>query len=152
MKSNVLMVRDEVLVEASGEQVLRVLKDLNCMAQYEPKVDFLRVTPKLRAGGTYTARGHFAGLPWQGRFSYEIRPHGFHSEMVAGPPGVQVSGGFVVRSDKRDRSRIIHYEQYQLSWWLWPFVFPLRLYLKQAIRNELRAVAQLIQRGAKQAR
>jgi hypothetical protein len=144
------MIRDEVLVEAPPEQALAVIKDLNCLAQYEPKVDSLRVTQKMRTGGTYTARGRFAGLPWQGRFSYEMRPHGFHSEMIAGPPGVRVSGGFVVCSDMPDLSHVIHYEHYQLSWWLWPFVLPLRLYLKQAIKNELHVVAQLIQRAAKQ--
>ena len=150
MMSNEVVITENIFIDVPLEQALAVIQDLNWLARYEPKVDYVCVTPKAKTGGTYTARGRFAGLPWQGRFSYKIRPQGFHSEMISGPPGVQVSGGFVVRSEAQYRCRVMHYERYQLSWWLWPLVFLLRLYLKRAMKNELCAVEQLIQRAARQ--
>lgn len=146
----VVVIKDTILIDALPERALAVIKDLNWLAHYEPKVDSVHVKATTPAGGTYTARGRFAGLPWRGRFSYEIRPHGFHSEMTSGPSGVQVSGGFVVRSHEQYCCRVMHYECYQVSWWLWPLVFLLRLYLIRAMKNELHAVAKLIQRSEKQ--
>ncbi|MCW5968655.1 MAG: hypothetical protein KIT57_09085 [Blastocatellales bacterium] len=143
------MITDDILVDALPKHAVAVIKDLKWLAHYEPKVDSVRIEPKTQMCGSYTACGRFAGLPWRGSFSYEMRPHGFHSKMISGPWGVQVSGGFVVRSNEQCRCRVIHYERYQLSWWLWPLVFLLRLYLKRAMKDELCAVAKLIQQAEK---
>jgi hypothetical protein len=148
LMSSVILITDNISLEVPVEQALAVIQDLNRLAQYEPKVEAVYIRPKANTDGTYTARGHFAGLLWRGRFSYQLRPQGFHSEMISGPPGVQVSGGFVVRSEEQYRCCVTHYERYQLSWWLWPFAFLLRLYLMQAMKDELRTLAQLIQVGA----
>ena len=135
----------KIAVEASAENALAVLWDIKSIACYEPKVDSALVTPGTQKQGTYFARGHFAGLPWSGTFTYELNHHGFYSEMKRGAFGVKVQGGFVVTSESLDKCLITHYERYEFPYWLAPLSLIVRLYLHRAMKKELSNLAQLIQ-------
>ncbi len=117
-----ISVSGRVSVPVPAEHVVAFLWDLGSLARYEPKVDAVKVRPVTEKTGTYAAQGRFAGLPWGGRFSYALNPHGFHSEMIRGPRGMRVQGGFVVKSEGADVCLITHYERYQFPRWLFPLM------------------------------
>jgi len=84
-------------------------------------------------------------MRWRGKFSYEINNRGFHSEMLQGPSGVRVKGGFVVQAEGSHRCQITHYENYRLPHWMSPLTLLIRLYLFLAMKKELRDLADVIQ-------
>ena len=148
MLTKEIAVTGRVSLNLPAGAALAVLWDLANLEQYEPKVDAVRVTPAGDKRGTYVSTGRFAGIPWEGRFSYELNGNGFRSEMIQGPPGMKVKGGFAVKAQGPDRAMIIHYEYYQFPRWLAPLALPLRLYLCRAMKKELRNVADLIGRNS----
>jgi hypothetical protein len=90
-------------------------------------------------------RGRFAGVPWTGRFEYELDDRGFHSRTADVPrEEATVEGGFVVTPLGADHSTVIHYEQYVLAPWLAPFATLVHWYLRWSMRRELRALRRLI--------
>ena len=134
----------KVRIGSSREKALAVLWDLSNLARYEPKVNSVRVRPEQEQEGTYCSRGLFAGLPWEALFSYRLKKNGFHSEMMCGPPGVEVSGGFVVSPGPSEGCFITHYETYRFPPWLAPMMPLVRLYLAGAMKRELRNLAKFI--------
>jgi len=144
MKGCRVSVIGKVGVGLPAENVLAALWEISNLGDYEPKVDFVRVMPETEMKGRYSAAGRFAGIRWSGRFFYKLNRRGFHSEMVEGPPGVGVYGGFVVKPEGPDRCAITHYERYQFPRWLLPLTVPLRVYLSWTIRKELRNLVKVI--------
>lgn len=136
----------KIAVAVSAEQALAVLWAIKFIECYEPKVDAVFVLPATQNKGTYFARGHFAGIPWSGTFTYELNQHGFYSEMKRGVFGVKVQGGFVVTAASLGQCLITHYERYEFPAWLSPFSLFVRFYLHRAMKQELSNLAQLIQR------
>jgi hypothetical protein len=135
----------KISVGVRAEQALAVLWDIQNLKLYEPKADSAQVEPETKTNGIYTVQGRFAGMRWRGKFSYEINDRGFHSELVKGPSGVRVNGGFVVQAEDSHRCQITHYENYQLPYWMSPLVLLFRLYLFFAMKKELRDLAAIIQ-------
>jgi hypothetical protein len=83
----------KVLISASRESVRQYLRDLENMAEYEPKVEKVEVTYPDDETGLAEVSGKFVGLPWKGAFKMEFtRDGGFRSEMVRGPLKKMVSG------------------------------------------------------------
>ncbi|MGH7598819.1 MAG: hypothetical protein ACREOI_20895 [bacterium] len=140
---------DSIALKLPAEEALAVLWDIQALELYEPKVDSARVKPETEKKGTYSVTGRFAGKLWRGEFSYELNDHGFHSEMIQGPQGIKVNGGFVVKAEHRDRCRITHYEHYEFPHWMSPLALLARLYLYWAMKKELREVAKLIHSKSK---
>jgi hypothetical protein len=141
---NKVTVTDSITLDLPAERALAVLWDVNNLSLYEPKVDAIRVKPQTEGRGTYAVRGRFVGLPWRGVFSYALNPRGFRSELLKGPSGVRVNGGFVVSSRRPGQCLVTHYERYQFSSWVSVLVPLLRPYLTWAIRKELRGLAAII--------
>jgi hypothetical protein len=139
-----MTVTDSIPLGLPAEQALAILWDVKNLRLYEPKVDAMRVEPETEGRGTYAVRGRFAGLPWRGIFSYVLNPRGFHSELLEGPSGVRMNGGFVVTSGRADQCLITHYERYQFTSWLALLAPLIRLYLTWAIKKELRGLAGVI--------
>ena len=134
----------KIAVEVSAEKALALLWDIKSIECYEPKVDSASVIPGTENKRTYFASGHFAGIPWSGAFTYELKHHGFSSEMKRGAFGVKVQGGFVVTSESLDKCLITHYERYEFPYWLSPLSLFVGLYLHRAMKKELGNLAQLI--------
>ncbi|MGH7494543.1 MAG: SRPBCC family protein [bacterium] len=139
-----ISVTDSIALDLPAEDALAVLWDIQTLKLYDPKVDSAWVKPETEKKGTYSVTGRFAGKLWRGEFSYELNDHGFHSEMIQGPQGIKVNGGFVVKAEHRDRCRITHYEHYKFPYWMSPLALLARLYLYWAMKKELRDLAQII--------
>lgn len=142
--TNKVTVTDSITLELPAEQALGVLWEVENLGLYEPKVDAIQVEPETKERGTYAVKGRFAGFPWRGKFSYVLNPRGFHSELLSGPPGIRVNGGFVVTSKRSGQCLITHYERYQFSSWLALLAPLIRFYLIRAIKKELRGLAGII--------
>jgi hypothetical protein len=145
MKSNHrVSVTGSVALGLPAQRAVAFLHDIRHIAGYEPKVSSVRVTAETATKGSYRAAGRFAGLSWRGEFSYELTPRGFHSELVSGPPGVEVRGGFFVRAERCGGCVVTHYESYRCARWLAPLKPLLRRYLVRAMKEELRKLAEMI--------
>ncbi len=134
-------------VDLPDEKALAIIRDIQLIDLYEPKIDSARIKPATASTGFYSVQGHFAGLPWGGKFSYELKEDGFYSELLEGPLGIQVSGGFMVKPQSSGQCSITHFERYQFPSWLMPFVFLIRPYLLRAMKEELRNLAKVIIRA-----
>jgi hypothetical protein len=142
--TNKVIVTDSIPLNLPAEQALAILWDVKNLSLYEPKVDAMQVKPETEERGTYAIMGRFAGLPWRGIFSYVLNPRGFHSELLEGPSGVKMNGGFVVTPGHAGQCLITHYERYQFTSWLALLAPLIRLYLTWAIKKELRGLAAVI--------
>ena len=127
------------------ESALPAIWDIRSIERTEIKADQVRVHPTGERTGSYDVRGRFAGVPWTGRFEYELDDRGFHSRNADVPRGdATVEGGFVLTPLGEDHSTVIHYEQYVLAAWLAPFAALVRWYLHWSMRRELRVLRSLI--------
>lgn len=117
---------------------MELLHGIGEISRYEPKADVTR--PLDRAG--YEAEGRFAGLPWRGRFSTGSRREGFWSRLARAPAGIGAEGGFAVRS-AGDSCRIVHSEIHVLPLWLTPLLPAPAIYLRAAMRKEMRDLGVL---------
>jgi hypothetical protein len=125
--------------------VLPAVWDLKNVEHCEVKADTVVVHPRTAQDGSYDVRGHFAGVPWRGRFEYELHPAGFHSRTADVPPErATVEGGFVVTPLGADHCTVIHYEQYVLAPWLAPASLLVKAYLHRSMRRELRDLRRLV--------
>lgn len=125
--------------------VLPALWDIRNVERCEVKADSVRVHPRTDWEGTYDVHGRFAGVPWKGRFQYELHPAGFHSRDADVPPEqATVEGGFVVTPLGADHCTVIHYEQYVLARWLAPLALLVKAYLRLTMRRELRDLRRLV--------
>ena len=125
--------------------VLPAVWDLKNVERCEVKADAVVVHPRTPQEGSYDVRGHFAGVPWRGRFEYQLHPAGFHSRDADVPPErATVEGGFVVTPLGADQCTVIHYEQYVLAPWVAPLALLVRTYLHRSMRRELRDLRRLV--------
>jgi len=128
-----------------SEVALPAIWDIQSIERTEIKADRVRVHPTSARTGSYDVRGRFAGVPWTGRFEYQLDDRGFHSRTADVPRGeATVEGGFVLTPLGEDHSTVIHYEQYVLVPWLAPFAALVRGYLRWSMRRELRDLRSLI--------
>ena len=111
----------------------------------EVKADSVCVTKESPTVGSYTVRGHFAGVPWRGEFFYELHDKGFHSKNAPKPgKGSTISGGFVVEELGDDECLVIHYESYRLAWYYRPLRAGITAYLRSSMRRELRDLERIL--------
>ena len=120
------------------ERVLGYLWKIDNLVKYEPKVNRLSVYPDGDSSGSYKASGYFAGLPWNGRFTYRLSKDGFHSELVEGV--IRVRGGFKTKKVDAESCTLLHWEEYELPGWSGWIAPVIRTYLSGAIRWELRNI------------
>jgi hypothetical protein len=140
-----LFVMDRIDVPVNAGTALNFICEIKNIDQYEPKVDQAKVNPETDKKGSYEVKGRFAGIPWSGKFSYEINEEGFYSEILNSPiPGLKVQGGFKVKKVSDKDCRISHFENYQLPGWLFAVRPLLKAYLTQSIKKELEDVKKLI--------
>ena len=142
-----LQVKKQILVPCPAPKALDFLQNIAKIEHYEPKLSKATVYPQTDTLGSYDTHGYFAGLPWKGKFSYQLTASGFYSEMLEGPvPGLKVSGGFEVGPVGPDLCLVTHFERYEYR--KWPLVLPLApmigLYLSMAMNQELKDIKQLI--------
>ncbi len=139
-----ITVSERLKISVDKPRALAFLHRIENLADYEPKVDTIRV---VRAGmklGSYSAHGRFLMGRWKGNFKYRIGKHGFESQSTDLRFGFQVSGGFVVKALAANRCSVTHTERYDLPWVLAPFVPLFRPYLRRSIRIELGRISELV--------
>ncbi len=139
-----ISITGRVPIDLPAENALAVLWDIKTLELYEPKVSSVQVQPAMGKKGTYSTTGRFAGIAWEGEFSYELNNYGFHSEMITGPMGIKVDGGFIIKSEGSERCLITHYETYHFPRVFIPLVPLIRIYLYWAMKKELRDLARII--------
>jgi hypothetical protein len=123
--------------------------DIQNIERTEVKADAVTVTKESPTVGSYTVRGHFAGVPWRGEFFYELHPKGFHSKNAPKPGrGSTIEGGFVVEVLSDDECLVVHYEQYRLPWYYRPLRPGIVAYLRCSMRRELRDLERLLREEA----
>jgi hypothetical protein len=123
--------------------------DIQNIERTEVKADAVTVTKVSPTAGSYTVRGHFAGVPWRGEFFYELNPSGFHSRNAPRPgKGSTIEGGFTVEAVSDDACTVVHYEQYRLPWYFRPLRLGIVAYLRTSMRRELRDLEQLVGDGS----
>ncbi|HEY6316372.1 MAG TPA: hypothetical protein VI462_00620 [Acidimicrobiia bacterium] len=133
--------------------VLPAIWDIQNVERLERKADAVTVHPHGERNGTYEVEGHFAGVPWQGRFDYELHPTGFHSRDADVPRDeATVEGGFFVTPLGAEHSTVIHYEQYVLAPWLAPLAPLVQRYLRHSMRRELRDLRRMVTGSARDVR
>lgn len=144
------MLRDVSCVSAitapcRAEDARAAVQNIKNIEITEVKADAVDVAPETDRRGTYTVRGHFAGIPWHGKFTYELNDRGFHSvETNAPASGPRVQGGFIVEPEGERACTITHYEQYVLPAWLIPLKPLIVAYLNWSMRKELRDLRALL--------
>jgi hypothetical protein len=128
---------------------LPAIWDIQGIERTEVKADQVEVHPTDARTGSYDVRGRFAGVPWTGRFEYELDDRGFHSRTADVPRAdATVEGGFVLTPLGEEQCTVLHYEQYVLAPWLAPFAPLVRGYLRWSMRRELRVLREAIGAGA----
>ena len=133
------------LIPVPAAQARAAVWEIPNIERTEVKADAVCVTKESPTVGSYTVRGHFAGLPWRGEFTYELHEQGFHSENVPKPgQGSTVSGGFVVEEISDDECLVVHYEQYRLPWYYRPLRAGIVAYLRYSMRRELRDLERIL--------
>lgn len=142
--SRKISVNGKTTLEMPVKKALAIIRKLQFLELYEPKVDSAQVKAATEMTGFYRATGHFAGLPWGGKFFYELEEDGFRSQMLGGSLGIKVMGGFRVKPESDASCVITHYERYEFPSWLSPFIFLIRSYLRRAMKEELRNLVKLI--------
>lgn len=126
------------------EAAVEALWRIQDIERTEVKADRVWVEPQDAMTGTYRVRGHFAGVPWENRFAYELNDGGFHSRNVGVPPErATIEGGFVV-TPLAGGCTVIHYEQYVVPTKLALLTPLIRIYLRWSMRRELRDLERLI--------
>jgi hypothetical protein len=127
------------------DTALPAVWDIKNVERCEVKADAVTVHPRTDRDGSYDVRGRFAGVPWKGRFDYQLTPTGFHSRDADVPPEqATVEGGFVITPLGGDHCTVIHYEQYVLASWLAPIRLLVKAYLHLSMKRELRDLRRLV--------
>ena len=144
------MIRDisaisTIEIPCSKEDALAIIWDIKNIEKSEVKADAVQVQQETDRHGTYTVQGHFAGIPWHGKFTYDLNDKGFHSvENNAPASGPRIQGGFIVESGQKEACKIIHYEHYKLPRWLVPLKPFIEMYLNWSMKKELLAMKDMI--------
>lgn len=140
----VIKIIQKISVKQEINKVLLFLKNLKNIELYEPKITSIKLLKETDNIGVYHAIGKFLGLPWQGKFNYELHDNGFHSAMIEGLLANKMQGGFSVKSITPNECLITHYEEYILPVWAVIIKPLLYLYLHQAMIKELKNLSNLL--------
>lgn len=138
----------KLVIPAPAERVRTAVWDIKNIERCEVKADVVNVTKRTPVVGSYTVRGHFAGLPWRGEFFYELNPKGFHSKNAPRPGrGSTIEGGFVVEPITDNECLVVHYEDYRLPAYFRPLRVAIEVYLRWSMRRELDDLERLVADG-----
>lgn len=138
-------VRDVVLPH-NAQDVLAVIRDIELLEPLERKARSVEVHPLDDTHGWYRITGKlFRVRTWEGDFSYEQHPAGWHSEdLHPRADGWRISGGFLVSRIDDATCRVTHYEDYSLPERLrrwWPL---LAWYMRRSQVGEMRDLTALV--------
>jgi hypothetical protein len=134
-----------IIISAPQAAALAIVQNIKNIEKTEVKADEVIVHPETPTKGTYWVRGHFAGVPWTHIFAYELNEQGFHSQEATPPAsGTRISGGFIVEPLGEGACKIVHYEDYKLSWWMLPLKPLISWYLQWSMRKELRDLREMV--------
>lgn len=138
-------VRDVVLPHSS-QQVLAVIRDIELLEPLERKARSVEVHPVDGAHGSYRIVGKlFRVRAWEGEFSYEQHPSGWHSEdLHPRTDGWRISGGFLVSRIDDATCRVTHYEDYSLPERLRRWRPMLAWYMRRSQVGEMRDLIALV--------
>jgi hypothetical protein len=134
-----------IMIACRKEDALAAVWEIKNIEKTEVKADVVEVHKESDKTGFYDVRGHFAGIPWHNRFSYELNDKGFHS-LETNPPasGPRIQGGFIVDEIGEHACKITHYEQYVLPKWAVPLKPLVQMYLRWSMRKELMDLREMI--------
>jgi hypothetical protein len=122
------------------------LRDAGNLVRYEQKVTSCVVDAVRDGGCTYRCTGWFFGVPWRATFDLRHTRDGGFSSFAHGTPDL-VTGGFVL-APAGVRTRVTHWEHYQLPWWI-PFLWAVRprveAWLAQTLEVEMDVVARSLE-------
>lgn len=104
----------EISLTCPFEYALSYIQSLDNIANYEPKISRSITQIESSHAGRYSTFGSFAGVPWQGKFEYELHDRGFHSYMVEGVMANAMQGGFILLPTDHDQCQLWHYEEYKI--------------------------------------
>jgi hypothetical protein len=133
-----LSVSRRILISAPRDSVRKYLSDLREIAEYEPKVDAIELSPE---GKDAAVTGRFLGLPWRGTFRFEMTGDGgYRGVMVSGPLRRMecrialrpVIGGTMIEHD----------EAYELPLLVRPLNSLIRRWLNSTLENELDSIKE----------
>ena len=143
--TRVSAVRDVVLPH-NGEDVLAVIRDIELLEPLERKARSVEVHPVDSTHGWYRIVGKlFRVRAWEGEFSYEQHPAGWHSEdLHPRTDGWRISGGFLVSRIDDATCRVTHYEDYSLPARLRRWRPLLAWYMRRSQVGEMRDLAVLV--------
>lgn len=139
-------VRDVVLPHSSQE-VLTVVRDIELLEPLERKARSVTVHPVDATHGWYHIAGKlFRVRAWEGEFSYEQHPSGWHSEdLQPRTDGWRISGGFLVSRIDDATCRVTHYEDYSLPERLRRWRPLLAWYMRRSQVGEMRDLTALVE-------
>lgn len=137
MEFNRVHLSEEVEVPSPAQKVLSFLWNIENMAHYEPSITSLQVFPRSTKAGIYSARGSFAHLPWEARFSYNLTRNGYVDRLLAGSYGIWMGSGFKVKEGSEKDCRLLHFKNYVFPAWMKPLQPALKLYLRWSLQKEL---------------
>jgi len=138
-------VRDVVLPHSSQE-VLAVIRDIELLEPLERKARSVEVHPVDDTHGWYHIVGKlFRVRAWEGEFSYEQHPSGWHSEdLHPRTDGWRISGGFLVSRIDDATCRVTHYEDYSVPERLRRWRPLLAWYMRRSQVGEMRDLTVLV--------
>ena len=139
-------VRDVVLPHSSHE-VLAVIRDIELLEPLERKARSVEVHRVDETHGWYRIVGKlFRVRTWEGDFSYEQHPSGWHSEdLEPRTDGWRISGGFLVSRIDDASCRVTHYEDYSLPERLRHWRPLLAFYMRRSQIGEMRDLTVLVE-------
>lgn len=142
---NAVAVTQTVALPVPKAAALAALWNIQNIARFEPKAETVRVNLQGHRSGTFSIRGHIAGLPWSSEFRYRLNERGFHSEELhTHRSGLRVSGGFRVYEWGATDCCVVHYEHYALPVWAVPFKPVIGWYVRRSMKQELVNLSRLI--------
>lgn len=130
-----------LLISAPRDSVRRYLRDLQNMAQYEPRVEGVQATYPDESSGRVELSGRFLGLPWRGSFQIQFRDDGgYVSEMVKGPLK-RMTASFTLRPVSGG-TLLTHEEQHHFPLPLGLFKPLLKKWIGSSIERELGVIKE----------
>ena len=139
-------VRD-IILPHSSQEVLAIIRDIELLEPLERKARSVEVHPVDDTHGSYRIVGKlFRVRAWEGEFSYEQHPSGWHSEdLHLRPDGWRISGGFLVSRIDDSTCRVTHYEDYSLPNSLRRWRPLLSWYMRRSQIGEMRDLTVLVE-------
>ena len=130
-----------ILVSAPKDSVRLYLRDLEKIADYEQKVDRVKVSYPDAESGFVEVSGKVMGLPWRGAFKAEFtHDGGYRAEMVRGPLPRMVRG--IHLRSVLGGTIIMHEERYYFPRLFWPVAYLMKRWLQRSQDRELSVIKE----------